>query len=195
MREPGLRRGWPITTTSGRTRRSATARRSRCMPLSHRQKRAQQAGPLRYVRSAQPGLLLPTRKTLTSTCGVQLRLDERTGAGHAQTNLGKQFSRCNFRHANLRGTKFIGRFEDCDFSSSSLNGRFAVEAKFVRCNFTKAILKGTHFICCKFEDCVWTDAKFGNGSINKSTFIGASPSIEQLGNHLHEGIVLRDHHR
>jgi len=82
MRGRGLPRGWPITTTSGHTRRSATGRRSRRMPRSHHPRNPQQAGPLRYVRSAQPGLLLPTSNTIRSTCGVQLRLDERPGAGH-----------------------------------------------------------------------------------------------------------------
>jgi len=51
------------------------------IPPSHHPRNPQQAGPLRYVRPAQPGLLLEAKKMITSTCGVQLRLDERLGSG------------------------------------------------------------------------------------------------------------------
>jgi len=60
---------------------SDIAHRATRTSRSHRAQNPQQADPHRDVRSPQIGLLLPRSNPITSICGVQLRLDESSGAG------------------------------------------------------------------------------------------------------------------
>ncbi len=87
-----------------------------------------------------------------------------------ESNIGYQFSDCNFSKAILRNSVMRGTFSDCDFSNANLSSAGMTGGTFVRCRFVEANLKGAEFYSCRFEMCDFTDCKFGGGSFARSSF-------------------------
>lgn len=106
---------------------------------------------------------------LTLSDFVDCRLDRISLQGRFLTRL---FERCSFRWSSLQDVRPGERFVDCDFSNAKLNRAMARGAHFVRCDFSAADLRGAHLMSCTFDNCRFDDARFGNGSLAGSRFIG-----------------------
>lgn len=110
---------------------------------------------------------------------------------HSQlpTNLGNNFTGCDFSSAKLAGAVLRGKFTDCDFASANLTSVMGDQVQFVRCSFTKTNFRKATLTHCSFEDCEFESCKFKSGSLAFSKFIRCSIPKGDLGNTLMEKVV------
>ncbi len=100
------------------------------------------------------------------------------------TNIRQVFRQCSFRKARLKEANLGRVFERCVFTEANLNGAAGSEVVFTSCDFTRADLRLASFTHSRFENCCFEGARFHNGYLGRSIFIGGAPTTEQLGNTL-----------
>lgn len=96
-------------------------------------------------------------------------------------NWARTFRRCSFVQASMKRAQLQGVFEDCDFSRADLSmSRSSRLSRFIRCKFSGTNLRSAQWVNVIFERCIFETAKFGNGSLGGSRFIGSRPTETQL---------------
>ena len=80
------------------------------------------------------------------------------------------------------GAVLRGEFIDCDFTKANLAGAKGSEVRFVRCVFVQTNFQRAHLLHSTFEDCLFQDCKYKNGSFWFSKFIRSPINHEDLGN-------------
>lgn len=87
-----------------------------------------------------------------------------------QTNVGANFSSCDFFSANLAGAVLRGKFTDCRFVGAKLSSATATEVQFVRCDFSRANIRKAMLTHCQFDECLFQDSQLSSCSFAFSVF-------------------------